>query len=226
MLKRAGAEEGHACGTDARHAQQPERADDFGFRFGITDCGGICLMYTPERIRHDRNDGDTDLNGEHDAVAGSPTVTSCIADSGEKIRQQIRADGDADAVEAMQKAHLHRVVVQGDVIVQRGIDGACTDAERDCQQTEPNKAVGDGKAEQRECGQKCADPRHAPCSELFDDIAGNKGAEYRAAGNEQRDDARIGNGQVQIGIDCRPCGTEQRVGNSECNEAQINNNEK
>ena len=85
--------------------------------------------------------GNACLNGKHDTVTGSPAADAGISESCEKERQKIRADGDTDAVEAMQKAHLHRIVVQRDIVVQRGIDGARTDAERNGKHTEPQKAV-------------------------------------------------------------------------------------
>ena len=133
-----------------------------------------------------------------------------------------RADGGAHAPHTVQPTHVAAFVMQGNIVVQGGIHAARAQAVGDSPQAEHPEPAGDRKAEQRRSGHAHAEgghPARAQCpGEPVAVQAGNDGA--------QRDDhgqnARVGEGNAQLGVHGGPCRPQQRIRQAKADKSQIN----
>src|SRR5699024_7668987 len=91
--------------------------------------------------------GDYQLDTENGSVAASP-----VHAVRQGKRHKIRAGRNADAVETVEKTHLHRVIVKRYIIVQGRVNRSRADSQRNSAQAKPEKIPGAGKAGQCDGG--------------------------------------------------------------------------
>ncbi|MPN15371.1 hypothetical protein SDC9_162702 [bioreactor metagenome] len=136
-----------------------------------------------------------------------------------------RADRRANAPAAMQKAHVARLVVQRDVVVQRRVNRARAESQRNGEQQQKDEVLRVGKPKQRRRRHQHADRRHSARSEPANGAHGEQAGHHRARRNEDGNQPRVGDGHAQLRIRNRPGCAEQRVRQAEADERQINENQ-
>lgn len=155
----------------------------------------------------------TKKNGSQcDLEQGDIPVTAVPAQpAGKRHAHHHRADGGAHAPHTVQPAHVAAFVMQGNVVVQGGIHAARAQAVGDSPQTEHPELAGDRETEQRRSGHAHAEgghPARAQCpGEPVAVQAGNDGAQR----DDHGQDARVGEGNAQLGVHGGPCRTQQGI---------------
>lgn len=133
--------------------------------------------FSPEREGGDEDDGDRELDYEGAFVTAAPAAVF----QGEGHEEG--AARDADAVEAVEEGHLSGVVVDGDVVVESGVDSARAEAEREAEGEEPEGVLREGVAEHSDGGERGRHGGDFADAEAFYDAGAEKaGADGAAAG--------------------------------------------
>ena len=174
----------------------------------------------PERQDRDRGRHDRSLDGRRLEVAVAPRAAR------ERERHEERAHRNAHAVGAVEEVHVRGPVVQGDVVVERRVDGARAEAEGDRQQAEPRKARCNGKAGERRGGERRRDRRDAPGAKAADERRGGEAGDDGPAAGDHRDRAAPRDRDAEVGVHGRPCRAEERVGDAQTHEGDVDDNEK
>ena len=130
---------------------------------------------------------------------------------GKRQRHQIRADGNADAVEGLHVVEVGSLVVKRHVVVEGGVHRARAEAERHGTQKQPEKTVGEGKAENAHGGHRRAGQRHLRGAKAADDLCGVETGEDRPHGDDHRDKARPAHRHAKVRVDGRPRRPKERV---------------
>ena len=165
--------------------------------------GSEFVDFVPEWEGDDQNDRDRELDGEGGEVAAAPVAVF------EGEGHEEGAAGDADAVEAVEEGHLGGVVVEGDVVVEAGVDGAGAEAEGEAEGEEPEGVPGEGVAEHTEGGECGGDGGDFADAEGFDDAGAHQAGADGAAAGEHGDVAGEGDGEVHFAVDLGPGGAEE-----------------
>ena len=104
-------------------------------------------------------------------------------------------------------------------------DRAAAQAQGDSREQEPPDGGGEGVAEQTDGGEHGADRRHLARAEAVDELvgkeAGDDGKQAEIGGNQ----ARCGDGEAELPRHDRPRGAEEGIGDSETDEADVDDNE-
>ena len=79
--------------------------------------------FLPKRNAYEHKDGEDQLDHEDDMVSRAPTEVG-----GEAVGHDVRADRCAKTPEAVKPAHVPRREVEGHVVVQCRVNGACAEA--------------------------------------------------------------------------------------------------
>ena len=135
---------GHQC---ARNPQRLRNRQDFHLLFRLN--GLFAMRLFPQRQRQQEDAADKRLNQACRAVAAAPAGRA-VNDDG----HDVGADHHAHAVEAVQEGHDGGVIVDGNIIIQRRINAARAQAERNRHQAHEPEAARKGEAEQGGGGQE------------------------------------------------------------------------
>jgi len=183
----------------------------FLFRFPTVDL--------PYGQRNEQEQGDAQLDKADDAVSAVPNR------SAESVTHHERADDRPHAPETMQPAHMFRRIVERDVVVQRGVDGARPQTVGHGEDDKHPESVRKGKTEQGDGREEHADHGYDAGAELSDELVGQKAGHDRAARYDHGYDAHIGHGHVHVRVYFGPARTEKGIRQSEADESYVDENE-
>ena len=111
--------------------------------------------------------------------------------------------------------------MQGDIVVERGVDRPGTEPVGERENEEHRERAGDREAEQPDDRQTNARERDEVGTDAADQPIGKQAREDRAARDEHRHDAERGDGHAELLPYDRPSRAEERVGEPEGNKAEI-----
>lgn len=112
-------------------------------------------------------------------------------------------------------------VVQRYIMIQSGVNGSCPKAERNGGQAQSGHVVRLGKTKQSGGSQGSTKSSDSGSFEAADDACGKQAGDDSAAGDDAGHEAGIGYGEVKFLVYGRPCGAEQRVGDAEADEGDV-----
>ena len=115
--------------------------------------------------------------------------------------------------------------MDGDVIVQSGVDSPRAEPVGNCKNDEHPELIGKGKPEQCESRKEYAYNGHDTGTEFSCQFIGQKAGYDGSARYGHGNDPHKGYGNIQIGMYDRPARTEQRIGQSETDKGDINEGE-
>ena len=133
----------------------------------------------PDRQRQKQRQRQRELNRRDDAVGAAPARAA-----GELEGEDHRPRRRADAPEAVQPAHVARRVVQRDEVVQRRVDAARAEAERDGAEENRPRAGRERNAQQACGGHQHADGRHPAHAEAGDQAVRREAGHDRPRGDD------------------------------------------
>ena len=208
-LRGAIGEEAH---QDRRNALDPEHTGDSLLRLRL--CLGRAVD-SPHGKRHEQEHRNGQLEAPHDAVAVVPRPIC------QRIAHDKRTDDRSNAPEAVQPAHMLRLVVQRHIVVERRVDGARAQPIGDGERDQHPEAAGNREAEQRKHRQKHAAHGHDLRPEPPGEPVGKQARHDRSAGNNHGHDAHIRYRHAKLGVHDRPAGAKQRIRQSQTDKGHI-----
>lgn len=197
--------------------------NDVGIRNGVGirhDRSDDGIDLPPQREAHEEDEGEDRLGDADDEVRARPAQAG-----GDGVAHDERADGGPDAPEAVQPVHVARRVVQGDVVVEGGIHRARAESVGDRPEAEHPELPRSGEAEQGGGGHRDADGGDQARAEAAGEALGREARQDRAARDDHGDDAGEADGDVQTLLHDRPPGAEERVGQAEADEGDVDDGE-
>ena len=135
--------------------------------------------------------------------------------SGERPAHHERSHARADAPAAVQPAHVSRAVIERDVIVERGVDGARAQAIGDGDEAQLPKRVRGGKAQNRAGGEGHGEGGELARAQPVHELCGEERRRDRAAADDDGDEALRGDGRGKFDVHDGPCGAQQGIGQAE-----------
>ena len=173
----------------------------------------------PQRQAAHQHHGERRLQQADGAVAVLPAAAR------QRPAHDDRPHAGAHAPHGVQPAHVTALVMQRNVVVQRGVHAARAEAVGDGPQAELPERRGEGKPEQRRGGERHAarcDPAGAELGgEAVTGKAGGDGAQTDDDGHHPRP----GQLRAQLGIHGRPRCPQQGVRQAKADEGKINDGE-
>ena len=138
------------------------------------------------------------------------------------IRHDVRAKQRAQSPHGVQPAHVTAFIVDRDIVVQRGVDAACSQSIRNREQQQHPVIRRDRETEQserRQCHGYHSDLARAESqSHSIGQQRGHNGARRNGHGNA----TLPGNRRIQIGAHRRPGGPEHGIRQAQTDESHIN----
>ena len=131
------------------------------------------------------------------------------------------ADDRPHPRKAVQPVHVPRLVVEGDIVVQRGVDRPRAQPVGDAEEEEHPEPIRKGEPEHRRRGEEHADHGDVPRTELFRQLFGQQAGNDGTARYDHRDDPHIGDGHAQVRVHGWPARTDEGVGQAEADEGDI-----
>ena len=216
-LERAVAEE---ADEHLAHAGKPQKLAPRGRREGLAVLAGMGGCFRPElAARGNEPDDDKldDADGEKAQVPGAPREAG-----GHDERPRARSD----APHAVEPAHVARGVVNRDVRVECGVDGARPEAVGNCPEADlPERAHG-REAHKSQCGECDASDDGPKDAETLDQAHGEKARDDGTRADDERDDALPRHACPELDVHGRPGGADGRVGKAEAHEGDVDDGEK
>ena len=121
----------------------------------------------------------------------------------------------------MQPAHMARGIVQRDEVVQRRVDRARAETVGDRPQAELDGRAAERKAEERRGRHGHADRRDQRGAEAPGHPLGQKARDDGPGGDDHGDHACERELRAEIQTHDRPCGAEQRIGQTQADKGQV-----
>lgn len=146
-FNRAEGQEEQAGHQRARNPQRLRNRQDFHLLFRLNGLFAVRLF--PQGQRQQEDAADKRLNQACRAVAAAP-ADRAVNDDG----HDVRADHHTNAIKAVQEGHDGRVIVDGNIIIQRRINAARAQPKWNRHQAHEPEAARKGEAEQGGGGQK------------------------------------------------------------------------
>ena len=174
----------------------------------------------PQRQAEQQQRRQHKLQNGHYAVAVLPGAAR------QRPAHDDRAARRADAPHAVQPAHVAAFVVQGHIIVQRGVDAARAEAIRDRPQAELPELGAGGKTEQCHSGCGDAERRDLARAQLAVEAVAGKAGDDRPDGDDHGHAARPGHARAELRIHAGPRRAQQRVRQAKADEGQIDDGQK
>ena len=189
------------------------------FRGKLLPCSGVGRGL-PQRQAEQQQRRQHKLQNGHYAVAVLPGATR------QRPAHDDRAARRADAPHAVQPAHVAAFIVQGHIIVQRGVHTAGTQAIRYSPQAKLPELRAGRKPKQRHGGggdaERC-DPAGAEL--IVEPVAGQAGHDG-PDGDDHGHAARPGHARAELRIHAGPRRAQQRVRQAQADERQIDDRQK
>ena len=196
-----------------RDAEDLAQTQGFGVGFRAVGRSGPSVPERQTAEEDRRNDG---LKAGHRPVAAAPALPGR-----EGAAHQHGADDGAHAPHTVQPAHVVAFVVEGDVVVQGGVDAACTEAIGYGPEAEHPEGVRCREAEEGKGGQGGAEGSDPAGAERAGQPvalqAGHDGAQRGEHGEQTHGRDRYAEHGIQTG----PCGAQQGIRQPQTDESQI-----
>ena len=174
----------------------------------------------PQRQAEQQQRRQHKLQNGHYAVAVLPGAAR------QRPAHDDRAASRADAPHAVQPAHVAAFIVQGHIIVQRGVHTARAEAIRDRPQAELPELGAGGKTEQCHSGCGDAERRDLARAQLAVEAVAGKAGDDRPGGDDHGHTARPRHARAKLGVHARPRRAQQRVWQAKADEGQIDDGQK
>lgn len=136
------------------------------------------------------------------------------------------SDACADSPAAMQPAHMSWTVVNGNVIIERGIDSARPQSIRECENDQLPETSAGRKPQDCHSGHPYRRGDEFAGAPTPHELGGSKAGNDRASADEHADGTLRRHGRPEFGIHHGPSRAEQRVGQSERHEREIDHGQK
>ena len=147
------------------------------------------------RKEHDADDALQDADDEIAVVPGSVR---------EGIAHHEGGDDGPHAPEAVQPAHVAGGVVQGDIVVERRVDGARSEAVGDAEDEQHPELGAEREPDERDRRQKDAHDGDGSRAEFMDETVGKQARDDGPARDDHGDDAHVRDGHVKFKVDDGP----------------------
>ena len=112
-------------------------------------------------------------------------------------------------------------VVQGHVVVQGRVNGACAQAQGDGAENQPGEAARAGEPKQSQGGEGRADGGHLVGAKAANHPGAEDAGNHRAAGDSHRDKTAKGDRQGELPIDGGPGRAEQGIGDAQATRSKV-----
>ena len=178
------------------------------------------LIALPNGKGQQQNQNEKELESRDGPItaAPAPVVEENRHDSGSGRR--------ADAPEAVQPIHMAGLIMQGNIVVQPGINRACSQAERNGEKEQKNQGTGKGEAQQRKGSEKRAQKRDHSGAEAAQQTAAVQAGNNCAGGNRHRQKTGSGKRGVKLRAHHWPGCPQNGIRQAKTDEREINDQKK